>query len=54
MPEVTLNVDAFLYNDEDIDSLVDRGLLSRSFCADCKSLNTQPICKLQFENPLIP
>eukprot|EP00112_Aurelia_sp_Birch-Aquarium-sp1_P012207 Seg2566.1 transcript_id=Seg2566.1/GoldUCD/mRNA.D3Y31 product="hypothetical protein" protein_id=Seg2566.1/GoldUCD/D3Y31 len=43
LSEVTLHIDAFLYDDEDIDSLVDRGLLSRNFCADCKSLNTQPI-----------
>lgn len=34
----TFEVDAFLYDDNDIDALCDGGKLSRDYCLDCKSV----------------
>eukprot|EP01132_Coremiostelium_polycephalum_P007841 gene7841-9655_t len=39
----TVNVDGFLYTDEDIDDLVDQGKLSNNYCIDCNSKNIAPI-----------
>lgn len=35
----SVDVDAFLYDQHDIDDLVEQKLLSRSYCIDCKSTN---------------
>ena len=42
----TVHVDAFLYDDEDIDRLCDEGRMSRNYCCDCGSHNTAPLSKL--------
>jgi hypothetical protein len=39
----TLHVDEFLYTDEETDELVDAGLLSREYCANCGSHETKPM-----------
>ncbi|KAK2702579.1 hypothetical protein QYM36_018812 [Artemia franciscana] len=39
----TVHVDAFLYDDDLLDSLVEDGKLSRSYCKDCGSKNTSPL-----------
>ncbi|KAK2707153.1 hypothetical protein QYM36_014987, partial [Artemia franciscana] len=39
----TIHVDAFLYDDDLLDSLVEDGKLSRSYCKDCGSKNTSPL-----------
>ncbi|XP_069807255.1 uncharacterized protein [Dendropsophus ebraccatus] len=39
----TLHVDAFLYNDEIIDSLCEEGKLSRNYCMSCGSTKTAPL-----------
>lgn len=40
----TIHVDSFLYaDDEEIDELCDKGLMSRNYCADCKSKNIKPL-----------
>ncbi|KAL3989954.1 hypothetical protein ACH3XW_29725 [Acanthocheilonema viteae] len=33
--DTTVHVDAFLYDDDDVDELVDQGALSREYCAQC-------------------
>ncbi|XP_075699796.1 uncharacterized protein LOC142664529 isoform X3 [Rhinoderma darwinii] len=39
----TLHVDAFLYNDDAIDSLCEEGKMSRNYCMSCGSTKTAPI-----------
>ncbi|XP_044128099.1 uncharacterized protein LOC122921872 [Bufo gargarizans] len=39
----TLHVDAFLYNDEAIDSLCEEGKMSRNYCTSCGSTKTAPL-----------
>jgi hypothetical protein len=36
----TIDVDAFLFDDDDVDQLVEQGRLSRHYCLDCKSTKT--------------
>lgn len=43
MPECTLHVDAFLYDEEHIDELEDQGLLARNYCRDCGSRKIEPL-----------
>jgi hypothetical protein len=38
----TVHVDGFLYDDDDVDALVDEGKIMRNQCLDCGSLKTQP------------
>jgi len=40
-PTNTVEVDAYLYSDDQIDQFVDDGLLSRWYCLDCKSRNVK-------------
>jgi hypothetical protein len=40
--EKTYEIDAFLYDDDDIDELEAAGDVSRNYCEDCGSLNIQP------------
>lgn len=39
----TVHVDAFLYDEDDEEALVQEGLLSRNYCADCGSRNIEDI-----------
>lgn len=39
----TVHVDGFLFTEDDVDDLCDRGKLSRNYCADCMSRNTKPL-----------
>ena len=39
----TTHVDAFLYDDERVDELVENGQISRSFCTSCGSRETRPL-----------
>ncbi|KYQ94191.1 hypothetical protein DLAC_04483 [Tieghemostelium lacteum] len=38
----TLNIDGFLYNDDDVDELTESGKIPSSYCLDCGSKSTQP------------
>ncbi|XP_043284982.1 uncharacterized protein [Venturia canescens] len=42
-PKITKHVDAFLYNDDELEDLVKDGKLSRNYCLDCGSTNTKPL-----------
>uniref|UniRef100_A0A0M3JWK4 Methyltransf_11 domain-containing protein n=1 Tax=Anisakis simplex TaxID=6269 RepID=A0A0M3JWK4_ANISI len=42
-PETTVHVDSFLYDDDDIDDLVDEGRLKRSYCLACGSRNIEQL-----------
>ena len=44
--ETTVHVDAFLFDQEDIDRLCDEGKLSRNYCCSCGSHSTAPLSKL--------
>ena len=35
----TVNVDGFLFDDDDIDELCEQGVIHRNYCADCHSKN---------------
>ncbi|XP_035761746.1 uncharacterized protein zgc:109986 [Neolamprologus brichardi] len=39
----TVHVDSFLYDDEQVDSLCERGLMSRNYCLSCGSHRTAPL-----------
>uniref|UniRef100_A0A915PGS9 Methyltransferase type 11 domain-containing protein n=1 Tax=Setaria digitata TaxID=48799 RepID=A0A915PGS9_9BILA len=41
--DTTVHVDAFLYDDDDVDELVDEGALSREYCAQCGSREIMPL-----------
>ncbi|EFA85852.1 hypothetical protein PPL_01084 [Heterostelium album PN500] len=41
--ENTINVDSFLYTDDEIDDLVEAGKLKNNYCLDCKSYNVKPL-----------
>lgn len=38
-----VHVDAFLYDEEDVDMLVDSGQLHNNYCKDCNSSNVEPM-----------
>ena len=40
------HLDAFLYDDELEQSLLDEGKISRTVCKKCRSRDTQPLSKL--------
>ncbi|XP_037756531.1 uncharacterized protein LOC102938422 isoform X1 [Chelonia mydas] len=42
-PEPTVHVDAFLYDDDIIDSLCEKGKMSRNYCVVCGSHKTAPL-----------
>ncbi|XP_033892744.3 uncharacterized protein LOC117422159 isoform X2 [Acipenser ruthenus] len=42
-PEPTIHVDAFLYDEEFVDSLCEEGKMSRNYCLNCGSHNTSPL-----------
>ncbi|XP_041131145.1 uncharacterized protein zgc:109986 [Polyodon spathula] len=42
-PEPTVHVDAFLYDEEFVDSLCEEGKMSRNYCLNCGSHNTSPL-----------
>ncbi|KAK6187731.1 hypothetical protein SNE40_005690 [Patella caerulea] len=42
-PNITVHVDAFLYDEKGIDHLVDQGKLNRNFCTKCGSQDVQPL-----------
>ncbi|KAG7466485.1 hypothetical protein MATL_G00165240 [Megalops atlanticus] len=42
-PESTVHVDAFLYDEETIDSLCEEGKMSRDYCLQCGSHRTAPL-----------
>ncbi|XP_076013141.1 uncharacterized protein LOC143005671 isoform X2 [Genypterus blacodes] len=39
----TAHVDAFLYDDDEVDALCETGAMSRSYCLDCGSLRSAPL-----------
>jgi hypothetical protein len=39
----TVHIDAFLYDDEMVDTLCEEGKLSHSYCLQCGSVNTRPL-----------
>ncbi|XP_061172333.1 uncharacterized protein LOC133181764 [Saccostrea echinata] len=39
----TEHIDAFCYDDDDIDDLCDEGQMSRNYCTDCGSRNVRPL-----------
>ncbi len=39
----TAHVDAFLFDDDEVDELVDEGKMSRNYCLDCGSWKTRPL-----------
>ncbi|VDK76201.1 unnamed protein product [Litomosoides sigmodontis] len=41
--DTTVHVDAFLYDDNDVDELVDQGLLTREYCTQCGCKKTMPL-----------
>ncbi|KAM4664510.1 uncharacterized protein O3C94_012591 isoform 2-T2 [Discoglossus pictus] len=43
LQQPTLHVDAFLYDEEAVDSLCDEGKMSRNYCLSCGSRKTAPI-----------
>ncbi|XP_053553738.1 uncharacterized protein LOC128645031 [Bombina bombina] len=43
LQQPTLHVDAFLYDEETIDSLCDEGKMSRNYCLSCGSRKTAPL-----------
>ncbi|XP_056112085.1 uncharacterized protein zgc:109986 [Rhinichthys klamathensis goyatoka] len=42
-PHPTVHVDAFLYDEETVDSLCEEGKMSRSYCLNCGSHRTAPL-----------
>ncbi|KAG7328357.1 hypothetical protein KOW79_008301 [Hemibagrus wyckioides] len=42
-PKPTMHVDAFLYDEETVDSLCEEGKMSRNFCLTCGSHRTAPM-----------
>ncbi|GAM21924.1 hypothetical protein SAMD00019534_050990 [Acytostelium subglobosum LB1] len=46
--ENTINVDSFLYTDEDIDELVESGKLKDHYCLDCSSTNVTQMIQLKY------
>lgn len=38
-----VHVDCFLYDEDDIEDLVEQGKLTRTYCLDCGSKNTKPL-----------
>ncbi|XP_023607288.1 uncharacterized protein LOC102428347 isoform X1 [Myotis lucifugus] len=42
-PEPTVHVDAFLYDEDSIDSLCEEGKMSRNYCVVCGSYQTAPL-----------
>ncbi|GMR32518.1 hypothetical protein PMAYCL1PPCAC_02713, partial [Pristionchus mayeri] len=41
--DITVNVDCFLYEEDEVDDLVKEGKLSRSYCVDCNGRNIKPL-----------
>jgi hypothetical protein len=41
--ESTVHVDSFLYDDDEVDELVEQGLLSRHYCRACGAHSTAPL-----------
>ncbi|KAJ1564832.1 hypothetical protein HK096_006021 [Nowakowskiella sp. JEL0078] len=41
----TVNIDGFLFTEDDIDDFVEKGLMSRNKCLNCGSRNTKPLSK---------
>lgn len=39
----TEHIDAFCFNDDDVDELCDEGQMSRNYCTDCGSRNVRPL-----------
>ncbi|XP_016395179.1 uncharacterized protein LOC107729256 [Sinocyclocheilus rhinocerous] len=42
-PHPTVHVDAFLYDEEAVDSLCEEGKMSRNYCLNCRSHRTAPL-----------
>lgn len=42
-PNSTVHVDAFLYDEDAIDDLVDEGRMSRNYCVKCLSKSVKPL-----------
>uniref|UniRef100_A0A915AHH1 Methyltransferase type 11 domain-containing protein n=1 Tax=Parascaris univalens TaxID=6257 RepID=A0A915AHH1_PARUN len=42
-PETTVHVDSFLYEEDDVDDLVDEGRLCRNYCTKCGSREIKPL-----------
>lgn len=49
-PLPMIHVDAFLYDDDVVDSLCEEGKMSRSYCTECGSYKTAALGKCSFEN----
>lgn len=44
-PNTTVHVDAFLYDDDEVDDLEKEGKLKRYYCRDCGSKNIEPLSR---------
>lgn len=49
-PLPMIHVDAFLYDDDVVDSLCEEGKMSRSYCTECGSYKTASLGKCSFGN----
>lgn len=49
-PLPMIHVDAFLYDDDFVDSLCEEGKMSRSYCTECGSCKTASLGKCSFGN----
>ncbi|XP_058801818.1 uncharacterized protein LOC131674805 [Phymastichus coffea] len=43
LSDITVHVDEFLYDDDDIEDLAEDGKLKRNYCMDCGSKNIEPL-----------
>lgn len=41
-----MHVDEFLYDDDDMNELIDNGKLQKYYCIDCGSRDIKPLSKL--------
>ena len=46
----TVHVDSFLYNEDQVDSLCEEGIFSRSYCLTCGSYKTAPLGQNTFSS----
>ncbi|ESO85583.1 hypothetical protein LOTGIDRAFT_107662 [Lottia gigantea] len=42
-PKTTIHIDAFLYDDEEIDELEEEGKISKKYCVNCGSKQVKPL-----------
>lgn len=52
-PNTTVHVDAFLYDEDTIDDLVDEGKMSRNYCTNCLSKQVKPLSKFSDDEIIV-